>query len=363
MAVNLKKMEGKYEDYKNRRTFGSNFTVEGNKTRFVIMLPPHKNMDEVPYVEKMFHTRDTKDMKGASFSITCQRDNYDDRDFGKCWACKRSFAFRKKRKEKDDKWDLKAKEHSARRKPLSQVIDITPCINKRGEVRKGKEIKKCFGKHGKMDDCEDCFLTEVCEKFIQKWYMPIRCWEQFNDHFIDEGDLTDLNKAVPVRIKRSGKGQYDTKYETKPFTKSAMKLPSGVQKRIMKGLIDLTAEDPKPSAKTDEDLKKIYKDFFSFADVSVGDDDDDDDDDDDKKDKKDKKEKTEKKSTNKKMNKKKTDKKKTDKKKTDKKKTDKKKDKEKKSKRKDDKLQLRSKMKNKARKGKLNRDDDDDIPY
>lgn len=242
MAVNVNKMAKKYDDYKNRRTsFGSTFSVEANKSRYILMAPPHENMDELPYVENLYHNRDIpKDVKGAMFSIRCQRDNYDDIDFDKCYACKKMLTYRKKRKSKDDEWDKKAGEYSPRRKPVSQLIDVTPCMNKRGEVK--RELKKCFGKHGKMDDCDDCFLTEVCEKFVQKWYMPIRAWEQFNDHFGDEGDLTDLNKAIPVRIKREGKGRYDTKYETKPFTKSAMKIPKGVQKRIMKALLDLTAE-------------------------------------------------------------------------------------------------------------------------
>jgi len=339
MAVNMKKVNQTYDDYENRKSgFSSNFTIEGSrkgkKRRFILMLPPHENMDEMPFVEIMTHNRELpKDVKGANFSTRCQRDSYDDKDFSKCWPCGRMLHFRKKRKEKDDEYDQKAGQYSPRRKPISQVIDITPCFNKRGELK--RELKKCFGKHGKMDDCDDCRFSDVCEKFIMKWYMPIKAWEQFNDHFMDEGDITDLNHAIPIRVTRTGADQYTTKYDTKAFAKSAMKLPKGIQKRIMKRLLDLTAEDPKPTGTKDE-IKQFYKDFYNLADITVGDDDDDDDDDDGgKKEKKSKKSKDKKKSKEK-----------------DKKKS-KGSDKKKKKKDKDDKL--RKDMRRKARKGKLDR--------
>ncbi|HEC72373.1 MAG: hypothetical protein ACTSW7_01320 [Candidatus Thorarchaeota archaeon] len=346
MAVNMKKVNERYDDYENRKSgFSSNFTIEGSKKgkkrRFILLLPPHENMDEMPFVEIMQHSRELpRDVKGASFSTRCQRDGYDDKDFGKCWPCGRMLNFRKKRKEKGDENDNKAGQFAPKRKPIAQVIDITPCFNKRGELK--RDLKKCFGKHGKMDDCDDCRFNDVCEKFVMKWYMPIKAWEQFNDHFMDEGDITDMDHAIPIRVTRSGVGQYDTKYETKAFAKSAMKIAKGIQKRLLKKLIDLTAEDPKPTGTKDE-IKQFYKDFFNLADIAVGDDDDDDDDDDDgggKKEKKSKKNKDKKKSKKKKDKEKKNESKGSDKKK-------------KKKKDKDDKL--RKDMRRKARKGKLDR--------
>ena len=331
MAVDTKKVAERFSDYENRKSgSSSNFIIEGKKKgkkrHFVIMLPPHENMNEIPFVEFMFHNREVpKDVKGANFSTRCQRDSYDDKDFGKCWPCGRMLHFRKKRIEKDDEFDKKAGQYAPRRKPISQVIDVTPCFDKRGELK--RDLKKCFGKYGKMDDCDDCRFEDVCKRFVQKWYMPVKAWEQFNDHFMDEGDITDLNNAIPIRVSRSGIGQFDTKYDTKAFAKSAIKVPKSVQKRIMKMLLDLTAEDPKPKGDREE-LKQYYKDFYNLADITVGDDDDDDDDDDDGK-------KKEKKSKDKK---------------------NKKKDKDKKNKKKDKKNdKLRKDMRRKARKGKLDR--------
>jgi hypothetical protein len=234
-------------------------------------------MEGMPYIENMYHGRDVpKDMKGVMFSTRCQRDSYED-DVKKCWPCTKAMINRKKKVEKDDEFDQKARMYSARRKAIAQVIDVTPCMNKQNEIRRA--LKKCFGKHGKMDNCEDCFLNDVCESFIQKWYMPQKCWERFNDHFKDYGDITDMNKMIPVRIKRIGKGQYDTKYDTEVFSKNVMEIPEKLQDRIKKHLIDLTKEDPKPKGDTEE-LKKFYQDFYAFADVKADDDDDDDDDDD-----------------------------------------------------------------------------------
>ena len=142
MAVNMKKVGDRYSDYENRKDgYSSNFTIEGKKRgsrrRFIYMCEPHENMNEMPFVEFMYHNRELpKDVKGANFSTRCQRDSYDDKDFSKCWPCGRMLHFRKKRKEKDDEFDKKAGQYAPKRKPISQVIDITPCFNKRGEFKR-----------------------------------------------------------------------------------------------------------------------------------------------------------------------------------------------------------------------------------
>jgi len=287
MAVSLSKVGKKYEVFNNRSSgYTKTFRLESDSSKMVLMLPPHESMNEIPWVEMMFHGRQLpKDVK-ASFSIRCQRDSREDADFSKCWACTKAGKHRKMSTAKDDKDYNLAGDYMSRPKPVSQVIDVTPCFNKKGDFK--RPLKKCYGKFGKMDDCDDCRFSESCESFVQKWFMPIGVWKEFADHFGDEGDITDFKAAIPIRVKRDGKG-LQTRYGTKAFPKFKMEIGSGIVKRIMKKLIDLTKEDPKPSADSTKELNKIYKDFFNLKDVTDSDDDDDDDDDDVKVEKKKKK--------------------------------------------------------------------------
>jgi len=279
MAVktDLAKLGKRAADHKagrDRYDGPGNFIVEADSSRFIILCPPHENMGGYPFVENMYHHRDIPRDANGSFNIRCMRNNYKD-DTNKCAPCTKMVKFRKKRKDKGDKWDEKAREHAPKLKPIGQVIDITCIMRANGEIK--KKVKPCFGAYGDEDGCDKCYMRDACEDLPKKYYCPVGVWEELLDHFEDEGDITDLSKAIPIRIKRKGSGRYDTKYKTKAFPKSAIEFPSKARKRIEKALYDLSTLDPKPEGTADE-IKEKYRKFFSLEDIDTdtsGDDDDD----------------------------------------------------------------------------------------
>jgi len=279
MAVktDLAKLGKRAADHKagrDRYDGPGNFSVEANSSRYIILCPPHENMRGYPFVENMYHSRELPQGANGSFNKRCLRDNYKD-DIDKCDPCTKMSKYRKKRKEKGDEWDEKAKSYAPKLKPIGQVIDITCLMSNGGELK--KKMKPCFGQHGEVDGCGECYMRETCESFIKKYYITIGVWEELLDHFEDEGDITDLNKAIPIRIKRKGAGRYDTKYKTKAFPKSAIEFPKKVAKRIERGLYDLSQLDLKPQGKPDE-IKEEYRRFFALEDIDTKKDSDEDDD-------------------------------------------------------------------------------------
>jgi len=312
MAVDMDKMEAKYEEFESK--FAGAFKIEPDSTKWALLMQPHENMNGVPFIINMYHQRQLPaDVKGA-FSIRCQRDSYEDQiNISKCYGCRQMMKYRKKKQVKDDKWDKKAGQYAPQRKPISQIIDITACFNKDGKFK--RDLKKCFGNYGKEEGCDDCRFADSCEKFIQKWYMPVKAWKQCRQHFKDYGDLTDMKAAIPIRIMRTGKG-LKSQYETTAFKDYKMELSQQTRKLIKEKLIDLMKEDPKPTGEKEE-LDQQYRDFYNLVDLSE--------DDDKKKDSK---------SSNKKDKKEKKNKDKEKNKKVD---------------------ELRKRMREKARSGKLNR--------
>jgi len=101
----------------------------------------------------------------------------------------------------------------------------------------------------------------------------------FMDLFFENGDITDLDQATFALIYRTGKGQYDTKYEVKidPATlKSPKKIPGALRRVLIKSvskdgdcdLFRIVAN----MVKSTEDIKGLLS--GATVDTSEGDDDD-----------------------------------------------------------------------------------------
>jgi len=266
-GVDLGKTGKKYADHQaaKDRTRSSTFSVKGGATAYIYLCPPHENMEGVPFVERLYHQRDIPKGKTGNFSLPCMRDSFDE-DPAKCPGCRKMKGFRKKKQNDGDKWDTLARKHSPRRKPVSQVIDLTSILDADGQWPEGIAIKDCFLNHGQVDGCDDCELVTACTKGISRWYMPVRAWEQFGDHFTDFGDITNPGEACPVRVRRTGSGVRDTRYATSVVVNSKFEMPADVVDRLDEGIQDLTAIDPKPEEKTDE-LNARFQAFFDLTDL------------------------------------------------------------------------------------------------
>jgi len=270
MAVDISKVNkhlNKHRQEKEKRERGtsSSFSLKGKTEVVVYLCPPHENMQGLPWVANMYHGRELpEDFKSSKpFSKRCLRDNYE-QEQNKCYACNKADKFRKKRIKKDDKYDREAKKYSARKRYITQLIDVSSLYD--DSLKLVNKFKSCFLRFGEFDKCEGCHLAESCEKGMQKYYTPVTIWEDLLQHFKDEGDITEPTNSLPIRITRKGTTKLNTKYSTKPV-KDRMIIPDSVISRISEKLIDLTTLDPKPVGSSEE-IAKEYEDFFNLTDLT-----------------------------------------------------------------------------------------------
>jgi hypothetical protein len=280
MAVDLDKVRKhikKRKEQKERRGKGksNNVTLKDGKGRYFGFCPPHKNMGGLPWVLRMTHNRELPEefKRKKPFSKRCLRDDPDE-DISGCPACVRRNKYRDKRKKEKDKWDKLAGKWSPRRAPLTQIMDFTPLYGKDGRLRKGRKVKKCFlDFDADRDECDGCYLAKCCKKGVQRFYTPVDVWDDFSVNLDEEGNITDPNNLLPIRVLRTGTGRYNTDYSTK-IAKDTLKLPKAVVKRMLEKMEDLTKVDPKPEGSRKEILKE-YEDFFNFVDLEDDEDEED----------------------------------------------------------------------------------------
>jgi len=271
MAVNLDKVREKASTYRDSRDgkskFSKNYGVKPDSIAFTYFCPPvDPGMDGLPWSERMVHKRDlTKEVMstGIEFSIGCQRDTREDK-IVKCHGCIRYKKERDQVKVEGDPHDKKAGQFSPKTNRIAQVCDFSPLFSSEGELK--RKLKKCFLKHGNEKyDCDSCYLNEQCKAGVQKYYMPVSVWEALVEAMEDEGDVTNPEKALCIRIKRRGSGKKNTRYKGKAV-KDALEIPEKVMLRIKKKMIDLSIVDPKPTG-SKEELKKLYDAFLDQTDV------------------------------------------------------------------------------------------------
>jgi hypothetical protein len=232
---------------------GSNFKIPANSERIIYLCQPHENMGGIPFVKRLYHQRDLPDGSNAQFSVRCQRDDTRD-DLSHCWACRRMAAARRKKLVENDAYDKLASKYSPRKKPIAQLIDITPLFDTKGQVQLVAGLKSCFLQYNQVEGCADCFLKDTCQRGVQRWYMPWKTYQAFTGtHFPFNGDIT--------------KG-LTTTYTSQALPHAAMAFEAEVTARIQAAIQDLTPVDPKPTG-TQEELDKIYRDFFELRDVAI----------------------------------------------------------------------------------------------
>jgi len=279
--MNAEKMKSRKKDYEKRGFSGARKVVrfEPDAVSYFRLLPPHESMDGVPWTDVMLH------YGLKEYEMTrCQREERKD-PRKKCVACRKGDKIYKQASELDednasDKKRKKALEEQAkgymgREHHLFNAIDVTGIHD--GDKHVDVDlIPECYGDKEAYDEekkaCKRCPMSKSCAVGgVQILDAGQTIFDCVMEEVESENEaLFSLKNGVDLRVKRKGKGQFDTKYIPKVLTKP-WSLPKHVRKVVEEGLIDIDGFYPRVD--TDE-MKAIVREF-----EAGGSDDDDDDDD------------------------------------------------------------------------------------
>lgn len=190
--------------------------------QMIYILPPTSDkMNGYPFVNRLIHNNIGPEKKFAQ----CCRLDLDSKTRAQCPQCmvvsKKYDKVRALEKEKKLKaaGSLKKEASSESTKPraLLQILDVTGAYNiKTGKLE--EEFPTCFGENVGSDEekykkCRNCSFLDSCKKGIQLWEIQYTPYQAMMEKLAeDEVDITNPENALPMKLKRIGEGQMNTKY-------------------------------------------------------------------------------------------------------------------------------------------------------
>jgi len=262
MATNINKLKSfisehkeeaaEREERKNRSSIDFYQNKVGKNCLF--LLPPHDNMDGLPFVMRGKH-RNCGPEKKTDFM--CMSN--DGKNQKKCIQCNEVRDLYNTKKEKDKKNAGKMRRNQ---RFYWQIIDVSPVLDiEKGDKLDipeclldfpGEEAKKTYKKRG----CKACDWEESCEAGIRAWSIGKKIQEPILDELedlLDDEDVTNPKAGRPVVVRRKGEEAMNTEYSGVKFLKP-IEFPKPVIDRIYEGLIDLSAVSVHKDA---EQMKKL----------------------------------------------------------------------------------------------------------
>lgn len=262
MATNIKKLKSfineqkeeaaTREERKNRSSIDFYQNKVGKNCLF--LLPPHENMDGLPFVLRGKHRNCGPEGKTDFMCISNDGKKQD-----KCPQCNEVRDLYNTKKEKDKK---KAGKMRRNQRFYWQIIDVAPVLDldksDKLEIPEclldypGEENKKAYKSRG----CKACDWEDSCQGGIRAWSVGKKIQEPILDELedlLDDDDVTNPKAGRPVVIRRKGEEAMDTEYSGVKFL-DTISFPKEVIGRIYEKLIDLSAVSV---PKDEEGMRKL----------------------------------------------------------------------------------------------------------